>query len=105
MRRLNGKGQSAVEYAVMFAVIIAALLALNIYMKRGFMGRYRSYGDQAGSQFSFANGTTNVVENIVSVRNENTSSFGLANTKFTTDTQNRNETINLSNIANENLFY
>ena len=105
MKLRTRTGQSAVEYAVMIAVVIAALLALNIYIKRGFMGRYRSYGDQAGSQFSFANGTTNVTENIVSSRNENTSSKGLINTTYTKDTQNRNEVSNLSNVGNENLFY
>ena len=105
MKLHNRTGQSAVEYAVMIAVVIAALLALNIYIKRGFMGRYRNYGDQAGSQFSFANGTTNLVENIVSSRQENTSSRGLMNTTYLTDRQNRNETVNLSNVGNEQLYY
>ena len=105
MRLRHRTGQSAVEYAVMIAVVIAALLALNIYIKRGFMGRYRSLGDQAGSQFSFANGTTNIIENIVSGRDENTNSDGLVSTTFTADTQNRNEVSNLSDVGNEQLFY
>ncbi len=105
MKLLNRKGQSAVEYAVIIAVVIAVLIGINIYIKRGLMGRFRSYGDQAGSQFSFANGTTNVTENITSSRLETTTSKGLINTNFTNDHQNRNETSNLSNVGNESLYY
>ena len=98
-------GQSVVEYAVMVAVVIAALIALNIFIKRGFMGRYRSYGDQAGTQFSFAAGTTNISETVNSVRGERTYENGMSTTNYVTDRQNRTEIMNLRNVGNENLFY
>ena len=105
MRRSTRKGQSVVEYAVMVAVVIAALIALNIFIKRGFMGRYRSYGEQAGTQFSFASGNTNITEVINSTREEHTYGNGVSTTNFTADRQNRNEVMSLSNVANEQLFY
>jgi len=55
LRRL--KGQSTLEYAMIIAVVVGALLAINIYMKRGLQGRLRESADQIGDQFD-ANATT-----------------------------------------------
>jgi len=52
------KGQSALEYAVIVSVVIGALLAMQIYMKRGLENRMRQSGDSVGKQF--AAGTTTV---------------------------------------------
>lgn len=53
MLRIKGnKGQSALEYAILIAVVVAALLAMQIYIKRGAMGRLKSASDDIGSQFS-----------------------------------------------------
>lgn len=49
LRRL--KGQSVLEYAMIIAVVVGALLAINIYMKRGLQGRLRESSDQIGDQF------------------------------------------------------
>ena len=46
----NRKAQSTVEYAVLIAVVAGALLAMQIYMKRGAMGKLRSSTDQIGDQ-------------------------------------------------------
>lgn len=35
------KGQSTVEYAIVLGVIVAALIAMQTYIKRGIQGRYR----------------------------------------------------------------
>ena len=48
---LNHKGQSTLEYAVLIAVVVAALLAIQIYMKRGVEGKLRSASDDIGQQF------------------------------------------------------
>lgn len=45
-------GQSTLEYAVMIAVVVGALLAMRIYMKRGIEGKLRESTDQVGEQFS-----------------------------------------------------
>ncbi len=49
MRR---RGQSAVEYAVLIVLVVAALLAMQLYMKRGIMGKHRQTADEWGEQFS-----------------------------------------------------
>ncbi|MFC1675080.1 hypothetical protein ACFL1K_04275 [Candidatus Omnitrophota bacterium] len=45
------KGQSTLEYAIVIALVVAALLAMNIYMKRAVQGRMRSATDDIGEQF------------------------------------------------------
>ena len=57
---LNQKrGQSTLEYAVLMIVIIAALIAIQTYIKRGVQGRLKSATDDIGDQFS--PGNTNVI--------------------------------------------
>ena len=48
----SARGQSTVEIAVLIAVIVGALLTMQIYIKRGAMGRYRDASDQIGEQFN-----------------------------------------------------
>jgi len=55
------RGQSVLEYAVIIAVVVSALLAVNIYMKRGLENRMRQSGDDVGKQF--AAGATQVTRN------------------------------------------
>ncbi len=53
LRRI--KGQSILEYAMIIAVVVGALLAIQIYMKRGLQGRLRESSDQIGEQFDANN--------------------------------------------------
>ena len=46
------RAQSSVEFAVMFAVVVAALLGMLVYMKRGLSGGYRQSADQIGGQYA-----------------------------------------------------
>jgi len=57
LRRI--KGQSVLEYAMIIAVVVGALLAIQIYMKRGLQGRLRESSDQIGEQFDAENTTVN----------------------------------------------
>ncbi len=45
------KGQSTLEYAVIIAVVVGALVAMQIYMKRGVEGKLRESTDNIGEQF------------------------------------------------------
>ena len=45
MRRLNRRGQSVAEYAILFAVVIAAFAAMQTYAARGLKARVRSGTD------------------------------------------------------------
>jgi len=51
-KRLGRKGQSTLEYAVLIVVIIAALIAMQVYLKRGIQGKMRESADTIGEQFS-----------------------------------------------------
>lgn len=57
MLRFNKKAQSMLEYAILFSVIIAALLIMQAFIKRGFQGGLKDSADKMGEQFS-AGGTT-----------------------------------------------
>jgi hypothetical protein len=48
------KGQSTLEYALIIAVVVAALLVVQIYMRRSVRGRLRSSSDQVGDQYGVA---------------------------------------------------
>ncbi len=54
MRRLivlkKSKGQAALEYSVLISVAIAALVAMQIYMKHSYEGKLRSSIDDVGKQ-------------------------------------------------------
>ena len=62
------KGQSTLEYAVLIVIIIAALLAMNQYIKRGLQGRLKSATDDIGDQFS--PGNTNSTKTVTTGVNE-----------------------------------
>lgn len=52
------KGQSTVEYGLLIAVVIIALLAINVYLKRGVSGKLKESTDQIGKQFDASDYTT-----------------------------------------------
>ena len=57
---LNKKrGQSTLEYAVLVVVVVAALISIQVYVKRGIQGRMKSSADDIGDQFS--PGNTNAI--------------------------------------------
>ena len=55
LNKRRRKGQSTVEYAVLIVIVIAALLSIQIYIKRGVSGRMRDSADQIGDQFELGN--------------------------------------------------
>ena len=50
--RLNGHGQSILEAGVLIAVVGAALVAMGIYLRRGYQGYIRETSQTHGSQFN-----------------------------------------------------
>ena len=45
------KGQSTLEYVLLFSFVLAALIAMGAYMKRGTEGKIRESTDQIGDQY------------------------------------------------------
>ncbi|PIS34260.1 MAG: hypothetical protein COT38_01070 [Candidatus Omnitrophica bacterium CG08_land_8_20_14_0_20_41_16] len=52
MFRHSSRGQSTLEYVILLGFVVAALIAMGIYMKRGFEGKLRESTDQVGEQYS-----------------------------------------------------
>lgn len=46
------RAQTVIEYAVLIAVVVAALLAMRIFFKRSLEGKIKESGDRIGKQFS-----------------------------------------------------
>jgi len=47
----NKKGQSTLEYALIIAVVVAGLLLMQHYVRRGYAGRLKSASDDLGDQY------------------------------------------------------
>ena len=62
------KAQSIMEYTVLMIIILAAFLTMQIYVKRGFQGRWKQSVDELGDQYDAAtfSGNTHYAANTVS---------------------------------------
>lgn len=78
MRR---KGQSTLEYAVIIAVVVAGLLAMQTYMKRAVQGKLRQSTDSIGEQYSAGRMVSNSTTTYGVRQTKET--FGLAGGTFT----------------------
>ena len=47
----RGRGQLSIEYAALLAIVVAALITMQIYVKRGISGRLRQTADAIGAQY------------------------------------------------------
>jgi len=48
----RNKAQTTLEYAILIGVIIAGLVAMQVYLKRGYQGQLKESADSMGKQFS-----------------------------------------------------
>ena len=76
MAMSNRAAQSTVEYAILAAVVVAALLVVQIYMKRGFSGKLKESTDRVGEQFTPATATHDIREVFDSTRHERMAASG-----------------------------
>lgn len=54
----RNKAQTTLEYAILIGIVVAGLIAMQVYLKRGYQGKLRESADSMGQQFSPGN-TTN----------------------------------------------
>jgi hypothetical protein len=52
------KAQSILEYALLIAVVVAAILIMQVFVKRGFQGQLKDSSDRMGEQFSVSGSTS-----------------------------------------------
>jgi Flp pilus assembly pilin Flp len=90
---LNKKAQSTLEYAVIIAIVVAGLIAMQVYIKRGIHGRLRDATDQIGEQFSptLTTGTTTTTS---IVRSSEKIDGGAQPTTTSTSKQEQTRTVN-----------
>ena len=69
----NRKGQTILEYTVIFIIILGVFIAMKDYIKRGVQGRWKSATDDFGDQYdpqyvnSNINYSTSLLFNVASV--------------------------------------
>lgn len=61
LRIKKRNGQSVLEYIILIVIVIAALLTLQVYMKRGLQGRLKQATDDIGDQYTTA-GSANYIK-------------------------------------------
>ncbi len=88
LRLFNKKAQSTLEYAILIGVVVAALIATQVYLKRGYQGKLRESADSAGEQFSPGYTTYDYTTTATTVSNE-TVIDGESRTDITQQTTNR----------------
>lgn len=90
---LNKRAQSTLEYAVIIAVVVAALIAMQAYVKRGLQGKYRQASDDIGEQYSPGRTTSNQTINshVDSTENITLGSTGEAAQPSTDTTSNQTQ--------------
>ncbi|MCG8430879.1 MAG: hypothetical protein MJA29_06890 [Candidatus Omnitrophica bacterium] len=47
----NKRAQTTIEIALLIMLVVAALLAMRVYIKRAFQGAYRQTADSVGEQY------------------------------------------------------
>ena len=60
--RKHRKGQSTVEYAIVLGVIVAALIAMQTYVKRGLQAKYHDGTRFLTAELNTANGFGNLAQ-------------------------------------------
>lgn len=100
----NRQGQSTVEYALLVGIIVAAALAMQVYVKRGTMGKMRDAADQIGEQYDPYTTTHTYNTNYVSARGEKTATTGKMDTTLTNEERTKSGTEDTTAITNQSLF-
>lgn len=88
----NRKAQSTVEYAVLAAVVVGALLVMQIYMKRGVSGKLKEATDRVGEQFTPHTATYSLNKSFTGTRTEVTTVEGALTTTIATGTGQETQT-------------
>jgi uncharacterized protein (UPF0333 family) len=99
---LNKKGQNTLEYAIIIAVIVAALIAMQSYIKRGIQGRMKASTDDIGEQFSAQN-TSGTTQTNLNATSTETISGGAQSTTATDTTQTQTKSVseNVGDLQSE----
>jgi hypothetical protein len=101
MLRVKTKGQTTLEVVILIGFVVAALIAMGVYMRRGIQGRLKDSTDQIGEQYSAGNTTGAYTIKTAMTQVETTSSGGLVDTEITRNQQTKAGSETISNFAQE----
>lgn len=97
----NSRGQSTLEYVILVGFVVAALIAMGVYMKRGFQGKLRESTDQVGQQYSPTHATSSYTTTTNVAQTENVAA-GVTTTNITQNQQQKTGTETLAPLSAEN---
>lgn len=83
MRRFSRKAQSTLEYAILILIVIVALLAMQVYLKRGIQGRVRESSENIGQAYSPGYTTSTFTTTLGSTTHEEITGGAASETKTT----------------------
>lgn len=95
------KAQTTLEYAILIGVIVAALIAMQTYVKRGFQGKLRENADNMGEQFAPLNTTYTYNTNSSSNSTETIADSGVTNTEITGQTSAKTGSEDVTNATGD----
>lgn len=89
------KGQSTLEYVILIGFVVAALIAMGIYMKRGIQGKLRDSTDSVGEQYDAGYTTSNytTVTNLVQTETQKSGGGSTINYQTNKQTKTGGETV------------
>ena len=102
MFKRNLRGQSTLEYVILAGFVVAALIAMGVYMKRGFQGRLRESTDQVGQQYSAENTTSSYTTNTNVAQTETLDNSGVTTTQISQNTQTKTGSETVAPLSTEN---
>ncbi len=75
---MRNKGQGTIEYMVLIGIIVAGLIAMQVYVKRGAQGRIKSYADQLSDGGAYSPAATNSYSVASSGSEEHSNNYSVA---------------------------
>lgn len=102
-RYLNKRGQGTLEYGIIIAVVVAALIAMQVYVKRGLQGKLKQSADDVGEQYSPGHSSSSFTTS-TQVGSTETIVGGPAPTTTSTSSQSQSRT-GSENVADLNQEY
>jgi hypothetical protein len=82
LRKIGKRAQTTAEYAILIALVVAAVTAMQIYVKRGMQGKVKDVVDGMGTGMGYAGAVTSQYE-----------PYYLNSTSNTNQSGNDNETV------------
>jgi len=89
LRKIGKRAQTTAEYAILIALVVAAVTAMQIYVKRGMQGKVKDVVDGMGSGMGYAGAATSQYE-----------PYYLSSASTTNQTSNDNENVALGGSTN-----